>query len=101
MQIWTILKLIKPTEKEELEVNKKVADILSKIKVKDAKVVLGGSGAKGTWLKNTTDIDIFVKFNYSKYKNKSSKLAGSLKPALSNYHSTRRSSSSKQEKKHK
>ncbi|MBU4501743.1 MAG: CCA tRNA nucleotidyltransferase [Nanoarchaeota archaeon] len=64
-----VLKKIKPSKEEEKEVKKIVKDILNKIKIKDAKPVLGGSGAKGTWLKGIHDIDIYVKFNPKKYKN--------------------------------
>lgn len=65
-----ILKKIKPDGKEELELKNKVNDFINNINIKDAKVVLGGSGAKGTWLKNQVDADIFVKFDSKKYKNK-------------------------------
>ena len=63
------LGLIKPTEKEEAEVKKKVDDILDKINknLKDAKAILGGSGEKGTWLKDAHDADIFMLFDYKKY----------------------------------
>lgn len=57
-----------PTKKEELKVRILVNEFLRKLKVKDAKIILGGSGAKDTWLPGTHDIDIFVMFNYKKYK---------------------------------
>ncbi|QQG38802.1 MAG: nucleotidyltransferase domain-containing protein [Candidatus Woesearchaeota archaeon] len=59
-----ILQKIKPTKKEEEELLKRINKVIKKVKIKDAKVVLGGSGAKGTWLKGTHDVDIFVKFHY-------------------------------------
>nr|MBI4156288.1 CCA tRNA nucleotidyltransferase [Candidatus Woesearchaeota archaeon] len=65
-----VLKEIKPSKKEQEAVNKIVKEVLSKIKIKGAKAVLGGSGAKGTWLKNSYDIDIYVKFNYNNFKEK-------------------------------
>ena len=64
-----VLKKIKPSKEEEQEVKKIVKEILRKIKIKDVKPILGGSGAKGTWLKSLHDIDIYVKFNPKKYKN--------------------------------
>src|SRR3989344_5465726 len=64
-----------PSKKEEIEIKDVVSKVLSKIKVKDAKPILGGSGAKNTWLLGTHDIDIYVKFNYSKYKDKSELLS--------------------------
>src|SRR3989338_4795410 len=74
------LGLIKPTKKEEEEVREKVDDILSKINknLKNARAILGGSGEKGTWLKDAHDADIFVLFDYKKYGNRSDKLADML-----------------------
>ncbi|HLD96910.1 MAG TPA: CCA tRNA nucleotidyltransferase [Candidatus Nanoarchaeia archaeon] len=40
-----------------------------------AKPVLGGSGAKGTWLRGMHDIDMFVCFDYKAYKEKSDQLS--------------------------
>lgn len=65
-----VLKQIKPSKKEEQQIKELVQQILKKIKIKDAKAVLGGSGAKGTWLRNTYDTDIYVQFNPKKYKDK-------------------------------
>ena len=75
-----VLKKIKPSPKEELIVEKIVKEILNRIKIKDAKTILGGSGAKKTWLKGTHDIDIYVKFNPEKYEN--SKISKILKQEL-------------------
>jgi len=47
-----ILEKIKPTKQEEQKTLEKINKVLKKIKIKDTKVILGGSGAKGTWLKN-------------------------------------------------
>ncbi|MBL7100559.1 MAG: CCA tRNA nucleotidyltransferase [Nanoarchaeota archaeon] len=64
-----VLKRIKPSKEKEQEVKKVVKELLQKIKIKNAKPLLGGSGAKGTWLEGTHDIDIYVKFDPRKYKN--------------------------------
>lgn len=72
----------KPSKEEEEAIKKITEELVSKIKIKDAKAVLGGSGAKGTWLSGTNDIDIYVKFNYRKYKSKSDKLADYLETGL-------------------
>ncbi len=82
MDFAPILRDIKPTKKEEQQLNKTVQQIVSKIKVKDAVPMLGGSGAKKTWLKNTHDIDIYVKFKHSIYKDKSGEIADILHQAL-------------------
>ncbi len=65
-----IIKKIKPTKREvrTLESNLKfVLDRLNK-NLKDAQAVVGGSIAKGTWLKSDHDVDIFVKFDHIKFK---------------------------------
>ncbi|MBW2980282.1 CCA tRNA nucleotidyltransferase [Candidatus Woesearchaeota archaeon] len=79
-----VLEEIKPDEELKTEVSGKIYSVLSalKKKVKEAKVILGGSGAKGTWLKRANDADIFVCFKYSKYKDKSDQLSGILEKKL-------------------
>ena len=71
-----------PSEKEVKKINDVANEIISKIKLKDTATILGGSGAKNTWLSDTHDLDIFVKFNYSKYNDKSDKLSNLLHPVL-------------------
>lgn len=66
-----VLKRICPTEEEKKKLKKIVNEIKSKIekeKPKDAEVMLVGSVAKETYLKNELDIDFFVLFpkNYKK-----------------------------------
>lgn len=63
------LEKIKPSKEEEKEVKEIARQVLNKIRIKDVKPVLGGSGEKGTWLRGTHDIDIYVKFNPKKYEN--------------------------------
>jgi len=74
---------IKPSKEYEVEILNKANNIINKINkdIKHAKAVLGGSGAKGTWLK-TFDADIFVKFNYNKFKDKSDILSDILEKFL-------------------
>ncbi len=74
-----VLKSIKPSKEYEKEILDKANKIINKINrsLKDAKAILGGSGAKGTFLK-TFDVDIFVKFNYNKCNDKSDKLSDIL-----------------------
>ena len=82
MDFTSVLKEIKPTQKEERELSSLVKQVTKNIVVKDAIPILGGSGAKGTWLRNTHDIDIYVKFKYASYKDKSDQLADILHQAL-------------------
>ena len=63
----TVLKQVKPTRKEMLEMKRVAKSIIDKIKIKKTKATLGGSGAKDTWLKGSHDIDIYVKFDHKYY----------------------------------
>mgnify|MGYP001610778434 FL=1 len=78
-----ILKEIQPDDKYENEIFSKLNTIIKKINQnqKNIKAILGGSGAKGTWLK-TFDADIFVLFDYNKYKDKSEDLSNILEKIL-------------------
>ena len=75
-----VLKEIKPGKEEEKEVEDKIDRFLKRVNknLRDAKAVLGGSGAKGTWLSKAHDADIFVAFDYKKYKDKSEQLSDIL-----------------------
>ena len=79
-----VLKKIKPTKEEEKQVKEIVDSFLNKLNknLRDAKAVLGGSGAKDTWLKGSHDVDVFVQFDYKKYKDKSDKLSNLLEKVL-------------------
>src|SRR3989338_5533148 len=78
-----VLKEIQPDEDYEKEIFARLNTIIKKINSgqKNIKAVLGGSGAKGTWLK-TFDADIFVLFDYKKYRDKSNELSGILEKIL-------------------
>src|SRR3989338_2779484 len=80
-----VLEEIQPDEKYQKDIFLRLNSIIEKINrnQKNIKAILGGSGAKGTWLK-TFDADIFVLFNYSKYKDKSDKLSDALEKILRN-----------------
>ena len=78
-----VLKDIQPDKNYEKEIFEKLNNIINKINQnqKNIKAILGGSGAKGTWLK-TFDADIFVLFDYSKFRDKSDKLSDILEKIL-------------------
>lgn len=80
-----VLKEIQPDRNYEREIFSKLNFIIKKINKsqKNIKAILGGSGAKGTWLK-TFDADIFVLFNYNKFKDKSERLSDILEKILKN-----------------
>jgi tRNA nucleotidyltransferase (CCA-adding enzyme) len=63
----SVLSKIKPSPKEERKLRKIFNEIKSKIKLKDVKIIMGGSTAKGTFLKNSHDVDIYVRFPEKKY----------------------------------
>jgi len=63
-----VLEQIKPSKVEEKKLLKIAKAVMKKIKIFKAKPSLGGSAAKGTWLKNNHDIDIYVKFDMYKYE---------------------------------
>jgi len=77
-----VLSEIKPIEKEESMVEDTTNRVLERINVPSAVAVLGGSGAKGTWLKGTHDIDVYVKFDYGLYRDKTTELSDVLEPIL-------------------
>ncbi len=79
---------LRPTAQENAAVNRVAAGFVSRLddalkqeRIK-AKSVVGGSGAKGTWLKGMHDIDVFVRFDYNKYKERSSGLSELLAAAM-------------------
>ncbi|AWR98312.1 CCA tRNA nucleotidyltransferase [Acidianus sulfidivorans JP7] len=55
-----VLNKIKPTEEDKEKIYKNIQPILDKLK--DLDVQIHGSFRKGTWLKDDTDVDIFVFF---------------------------------------
>ncbi|MEK6983073.1 MAG: CCA tRNA nucleotidyltransferase [Nanoarchaeota archaeon] len=78
-----VLKEINPDRESKNELFEKLNIIIRKINQnqKNIKAILGGSGAKGTWLK-TFDADIFALFDYNKYKDKSDRLSDILEKIL-------------------
>lgn len=59
-----------------------VKEVIKKIAIPHAKAVLGGSGAKGTWLKRTHDIDIYVIFQRAAYKSRVEEMSSLLQREL-------------------
>ncbi|MBR9683778.1 hypothetical protein GOV03_04535 [Candidatus Woesearchaeota archaeon] len=80
-----VLKKIKPTAAEtkkfQSTTNQFIKKLNTQLKKIQAKAILGGSGEKDTWLSGSHDIDIFVQFDYKKYKN-SEDLSNLLEEAL-------------------
>ena len=60
-----VLNEIKPSSAEEKGVLAIASAVMQKIRIPNATPVLGGSFAKGTWLKGNHDVDIYVKFTKS------------------------------------
>ena len=74
-------KLVSPTKQEELALSKIISETAEKLEKQlksekiSARVVVGGSAAKGTWLPGISDVDFFIAFDYEKYQNKSAQLS--------------------------
>ncbi len=66
-----VLENILPKTEEKSVLKKYIEEIINKFKsLKNVKFVIGGSYAKGTWLSENKEADIFAKFNYEKYRDK-------------------------------
>jgi len=79
-----VLKIVKPTKEEEKKTKKEIDVFLGKLKknLKDARIIIGGSIAKNTWLKGKNEADIFIAYNYNKFKDKSNELSEMLEKAI-------------------
>ncbi len=75
-----ILQRIRPSSKEAKELKRIGDEIISKLKIAGTKSEVGGSVAKGTWLKGSHDIDIYVKFGPKRYEGKD--ISSTLKKTL-------------------
>ena len=69
-----VLVKIKPSEQERKKIFETASNVISKLNLKDASAMLGGSIAKGTWLSGNNDIDIYVRFNKDSAEKDISKL---------------------------
>ncbi|MBI5389534.1 nucleotidyltransferase domain-containing protein [Candidatus Woesearchaeota archaeon] len=78
------------TAEEKQVLDKKIDDFICLVNTEiqkegiKAKAVLGGSAAKGTFLKNDFDCDVFVMFDYGLYKDQSSSLSDYTEKILKN-----------------
>ncbi len=79
-----ILAKITPNKAEREKMQHAATSFLQKLnlKLKDAHAILGGSGAKDTWLAGNHDVDVFVLFPYEKYAPKTAELSNVLEPRL-------------------
>ncbi|MBI4151413.1 nucleotidyltransferase domain-containing protein [Candidatus Woesearchaeota archaeon] len=78
------LPVIKPTPEEQKRVAAATDSFIQKLSphLDSATAVLGGSGAKGTWLSGNHDLDIFVLFPLRQYASKSMELSTFLEKSL-------------------
>jgi tRNA nucleotidyltransferase (CCA-adding enzyme) len=68
-------------EKKVLEIIKQY-NVLFESEIKNSDVFIGGSLAKGTWLKELKDVDLYVRFDYEKYKDKTTELSNFVEKVL-------------------
>lgn len=83
-----ILSEIKPSSKDNIKNKNNVNKFIKKLEISkkklniDCKFKIGGSFGKNTYLKGSSDVDIFCMFNKSKYKDE--EISGLLKNILDN-----------------
>ncbi|MBI2146461.1 CCA tRNA nucleotidyltransferase [Candidatus Woesearchaeota archaeon] len=79
-----VLAKIKPTTKEQQQLKAGITLFLKKLnaRLKGAYAILGGSGAKDTWLSGSYDVDIFVLFEYHQFASRTSELSDLLQLTL-------------------
>ncbi|MBI2672214.1 CCA tRNA nucleotidyltransferase [Candidatus Woesearchaeota archaeon] len=71
-----IISNIKPSKEEKKLIENASAEVIKKLKkIRYITPIIGGSISKDTYLKGTDEVDIFIKFNYKKYKNKTDKIS--------------------------
>jgi tRNA nucleotidyltransferase (CCA-adding enzyme) len=81
-------KLAIPSKAEEVKVSSIVKEIIAKITQEitkqklNAKVVVGGSVAKGTWLPGISDIDFFMVFDYDDFSDRSAEISNFAEKVL-------------------
>ncbi|MBI2102371.1 CCA tRNA nucleotidyltransferase [Candidatus Woesearchaeota archaeon] len=79
-----ILTTIKPIPEEQQKVAAVTQLFIKRLnsKLSVAEAILGGSGAKGTWLSGNHDLDIFVLFPLKEYSSRSAELSQLLEKSL-------------------
>ncbi len=85
-----IVNQIKPSREQQKTFEKTAKEFCAKLNknLTKAKAVLGGSGAKDTWLAEQHDIDVFVAFEYNHYVLQSHTLSNILEPIIKKTFST-------------
>ncbi len=81
MKFKEVVERIKPSREEEKRVSSVTRELVKKLsRVKDVKVIVGGSDAKGTVIKSKPrrDIDVFVAFDYKKYSDRTTEISDVL-----------------------
>jgi tRNA nucleotidyltransferase (CCA-adding enzyme) len=80
----SVLKKIKPGQDEISNFNSVTKEFLTKLnsKLSGAKAILGGSGAKDTWLSGSHDVDLFVQFDYKTFSQESHLISEHLEKAV-------------------
>ena len=79
-----VLNKIKPSKAEHALFQATTTCFLKKINsnLKKAEAILGGSGAKDTWLSGSADVDIFVRFDYDSFSSQKKSLSDLLEEVL-------------------
>ncbi|PIZ51630.1 CCA tRNA nucleotidyltransferase [Candidatus Woesearchaeota archaeon CG_4_10_14_0_2_um_filter_33_13] len=79
-----VLAKITPNREERARFKQTTEEFLELLNfnLKGAQAILGGSGAKDTWLSGNFDVDIFVQFDFLKFSTSSDNLAELLQTSL-------------------
>ena len=80
-----VLAKITPDKAERTKVQQAATSFLQRLNSKfkqGTKAILGGSGAKDTWLAGNHDVDVFVVFPYQQYAPKTAELPDDVEPVL-------------------
>lgn len=75
---------MKPSAAEQKKLQATVKSFLALLNkhLPSAKAILGGSGAKGTWLSGNFDVDIFVQYDYKKFSSETTHLSDLLEKSI-------------------
>ena len=82
MDFGAVIARLKPSAGERMAADRAVRDFIKLLKVRGAKVSVGGSFGKATWIRGVYDIDLFVCFSYKQFSSKSGRLADFLEASL-------------------
>ena len=78
------LETLRPTTEQVAEAKKIITEAISKVNknARPAKTIVGGSGAKNTFLRGEFDVDLFVLYPYKKFASRSAEISDKLEVGI-------------------